>query len=448
MRAAIVGAGGFRTPLVYGGLLRAAEPLELEEVVLYDRDPARVRLMQRVLAGLAAEHPRPVPVRAAGSLDDAVRGARHVLCAVRPGGLRARIVDETVPLEHGVLGQETVGPGGIAFALRTLPAMREVAEAVARGSDDAWLINFTNPAGMITEAVQEVLGERAIGICDSPSHLCSEVAEAIGLPERELAFEYYGLNHLGWLAAVRHAGRDLLPGLLDDSERLGRLRAAGLFGPERLRRMGVVPNEYLYYYERPDEAVEGFRRAGATRGQVLEGSQTRFYDGAGEEPGEALRRWRMAANERNRTYMAETRDEAPAEPTAADDRPPMGGYEDVAMAVMEAIAGVRPQVMILDVANRGALPFVDPAAVVEVPCAVTGAGARPLASPTPAPQERGLIETVKAVERLTIRASKERSRALAVEALALHPVVPSLRAAEAILDDYLARLPELAAALD
>jgi 6-phospho-beta-glucosidase len=275
------------------------------------------------------------------------------------------------------------------------------------------------------------------------------VAEALGVPERELAFEYYGLNHLGWLAAVRHAEHDLLPGLLADPDRLGRLRAAGLFGQDRLRRLGVVPNEYLYYYERPDEAVEGFRRAGATRGQVLEASQTRFYSEPGAEPPEALRRWRMAANERNRTYMAETRDEAPAEPAAADDdRPPMGGYEDVAMAVMEGIEGVRPQVMILDVANRGALPFVDGAAVVEVPCAVTGAGARPLASPTPAPQERGLIETVKAVERLTIRASKERSRALAVEALALHPVVPSVRAAEAILDDYVARLPELAAALD
>ena len=448
MRVTIVGAGGFRTPLVYGGLLRAAESTGIEEVVLYDRDPDRVRLMQRVLDGLAAEAPRPLPVRPAATLDDAVRDARYVLCAVRPGGLAARIVDETVPLAHDVLGQETVGPGGIAFALRTLPAMREVAEAVDRASPDGWLINFTNPAGMITEAIQDVLGDRAIGICDTPSHLCSEVAEALGVPEPELAFDYAGLNHLGWLTAVRHAGRDLLPGLLADPDRLGRLRAADLFGQHRLRRLGVVPNEYLYYYERPDEAVEGFRRAGATRGQVLQASQTRFYTGAGEEPAEALRRWRMAANERNRTYMAETREEAPAEAAAEDDRPPMGGYEGVAMSVIEAIEGVRPQVMILDVANRGALPFAGPDAVVEVPCAVTGAGARPLASTEPVGWARGLMETVKEVEQLTIRASRERSRALAVEAIALHPVVPSVGAAEAILDDYLERLPDLAAALD
>jgi 6-phospho-beta-glucosidase len=181
---------------------------------------------------------------------------------------------------------------------------------------------------------------------------------------------------------------------------------------------------------------------------VLQASQTRFYTGAGEEPAEALRRWRMAANERNRTYMAETREEAPAEAAAEDDRPPMGGYEGVAMSVIEAIEGVRPQVMILDVANRGALPFAGPDAVVEVPCAVTGAGARPLASTEPVGWARGLMETVKEVEQLTIRASRERSRALAVEAIALHPVVPSVGAAEAILDDYLERLPELAAALD
>src|SRR5690242_6478172 len=144
MRVAVVGAGGFRTPLVYGALLRTAASTEIEEVVLFDRDPARLALIQRVLDGLAAEAPRPIPTRAAATLDDAVRDVRYVLCAVRPGGLAARIVDETVPLAHGVLGQETVGPGGISFALRTLPAMREIAEAVDRASPDGWLINFTN----------------------------------------------------------------------------------------------------------------------------------------------------------------------------------------------------------------------------------------------------------------------------------------------------------------
>jgi 6-phospho-beta-glucosidase len=447
VKVTIVGAGGFRTPLVYGALLRAAGRIGLDEVALYDRDAERVLAMRPVLAGLAAEQQVELPVRPEAELSDAVRGARYVLCAIRVGGLPGRVVDETVPLRFGVLGQETVGPGGIAFALRTLPAMREIAETVARCAPDAWLVNFTNPAGIITEGIQAVLGDRAIGICDTPSHLCSEVAAALELPERELAFEYAGLNHLGWLTGVRRAGRDLLPGLLEDPGAVSRLRAADLFGPDRLRRLRAVPSEYVYYYEYPDDAIDGFRRAGSTRAEMLEELQGRFSPAAGDDLGRALRRWRTAANERNRTYMAEARDEAPAH-GQDDDSPPMGGYEGVATAAIEAIEDVRPQVMILNVANRGALPIVPPDGVVEVPCAVTPAGARPLACGPPPAQAIGLIQTVKQVEQLTLEASRTRSRALAVEALALHPVVPSVRAAEAILNEYLARLPELAAALD
>ena len=448
MKVTIVGAGGFRTPLVYGALLQAAGRIGLQEVTLYDRDAARVLAMRPVLAGLASEQGMELPVRPEADLSDALRGSRYVLCAIRVGGLSGRVVDETVPLRFGVLGQETVGPGGIAFALRTLPAMREIAETMARCAPDAWLVNFTNPAGIITEGVQEVLGDRAIGICDTPSHLCWEVAAALGLPERELAFEYAGLNHLGWLTGVRRAGQDLLPGLLADPASVGRLRAADLFGPERLRRLGAVPSEYVYYYERPDEAIAGFQRAGKTRAQLLQELQGRFSPDAAAEPAHALSRWRTAVNERNRTYMAETRDEAPAAPPGDDDSPPMGGYEGVATATIEAIEGVRPQVMILNVANRGALPIVPPGGVVEVPCAVTPAGPRPLVAAPPPAQATGLIQTVKQVEQLTLEASRTRSRAVAVEAIALHPVVPSVRAAEAILDEYLARLPELAAALD
>ena len=264
MRVAIVGAGGFRTPLIHGVLLDAQERLGISEVVLHNDNAERIRRIQPVLDGLAAERGRQLAVRVETDLDAAVSGARFVLCAIRVGGLAGRVVDETVPLEHGVLGQETVGPGGIAFALRTLPAMRRIAAAVERHAPDGWLINFTNPAGLVTEALQETLGERAIGICDSPDHLCREVADALELPFDDLAFDYAGLNHLGWLLSARQAGRDLLPGLLADGERVERLPAAELFGAGRLRELGAVPNEYLFYYERPQQAIDGFRRAGAT----------------------------------------------------------------------------------------------------------------------------------------------------------------------------------------
>jgi len=447
MRVTIIGAGGFRTPLTYRALLAARERLGVSEVVLHDSDPARMATVEAVLAGIDAEAGAALPRRVAVDLDEAVRGAGFVLCAIRVGGLEGRIVDEAVPLAHGVLGQETVGPGGIAFALRTLGPMRGIAEAVARHAPDAWLVNFTNPAGMITEALMPVLGERIVGICDSPDHLVREVAAAIGAPPAELAVDYAGLNHLGWVVGARRAGRDLLPGLLADDERVARLPAAGLFGVHRLRELGAVPNEYLVYFEHADRAVAGFRRDGATRGQALAEAQDAFYAAAPAPGREAARAWRRAVHARNRSYMREARTSETEEPLEDEDEQPAGGYEAAALAVMEALAGAETRVLILNVRNGGALPFLDRDAVVEVPAVVGTGGVRPLAAGQLPPAARDLVVRVKEVERLTIRAASEGSRALALEAIAHHPVVPSAAVAERILADYLAREPALAAVL-
>lgn len=447
MRVTIIGAGGFRTPLTYRALLAARERLGVSEVVLHDSDPARMATVEAVLAGIDAEAGAALPRRVAVDLDEAVRGAGFVLCAIRVGGLEGRIVDEAVPLAHGVLGQETVGPGGLAFALRTLGPMRGIAEAVARHAPDAWLVNFTNPAGMITEALMPVLGERIVGICDSPDHLVREVAAAIGAPPAELAVDYAGLNHLGWVVGARRAGRDLLPGVLADDERVARLPAAGLFGVHRLRELGAVPNEYLVYFEHADRAVAGFRRDGATRGQALAEAQDAFYAAAPAPGREAARAWRRAVHARNRSYMREARTSETEEPLEDEDEQPAGGYEAAALAVMEALAGAEARVLILNVRNGGALPFLDRDAVVEVPAVVGTGGVRPLAAGQLPPAARDLVVRVKEVERLTIRAASEGSRALALEAIAHHPLVPSAAVAERILADYLAREPALAAVL-
>jgi 6-phospho-beta-glucosidase len=189
MKLAIVGGGGFRVPLVYGALLEKAERLRLDEVVLHDIDRQRLGRIATVLDGLAAEHGGRLPFRTTTELEDAVEGADYVFCAIRAGQLEGRVVDEAVPLGLGVLGQETTGPGGICFALRTIPAMVALAQVICERAPGAWLINFTNPAGMVTEAVQQVLGERAVGICDSPSGLCRRVAAAVGRDAGELWFD-------------------------------------------------------------------------------------------------------------------------------------------------------------------------------------------------------------------------------------------------------------------
>jgi 6-phospho-beta-glucosidase len=435
VRLAIIGGGGFRVPLVYGAVLRKEA---FTDVVLHDVDPARLERIAQVLEGQAAEHGERVPFRTATDLDDALEGADFVFTAIRVGGLEGRTVDEGVPLGHGVLGQETTGPGGICFALRTVPAMIDLAERVARRAPHAWLVNFTNPAGIVTEALQQVLGDRAIGICDTPSGLCRRVADALGRAPHTLRFDYFGLNHLGWLKGVQDGADERLPGLLADDAALARLEEAQLFGPEWLRSLGMVPNEYLYYFYFARDTVDAMSRK--PRGAYLLEQQRGFYAASDESPAEALATWRAAKSERDRTYMAEARNGHEPAP-AADDEP--GGYEGEAMAVVEAIAHNQGAVRVLNVANRSALPFLDARAVVEVPCVVGAAGARPLAVGDVPDHARALIETIKAVERATIEAAVTGSTELAVKALALHPLVPSVAAARAIFAEYRQRLPVL-----
>jgi len=430
MKLAIVGGGGFRVPLVYGALLRRSAALRFDEVVLHDVEEARLARIGAVLEGQAAESGKQLPFRATTVLEDAVEGADFVFSAIRPGRLEGRVVDESIPLGLGVLGQETTGPGGICFALRTIPAMVALAETIAERAPRAWLINFTNPAGMVTEAAQQVLGQRAIGICDSPSGLCRRVARALGRPRDELTFDYFGLNHLGWLRAVRDGGEDLLPGLLADDERLASLEDGRLFGAEWLRTLGMIPNEYLYYFYFGAEAIEGMREA--PRGEYLLAQQAAFYAGNGD----ALAAWRAARAERDASYMAE----AGVQGGHADDE---GGYEAEAMAVVEAIATNARAELIVNAANSSALPFLEARAVVEVPALVDRSGPRPLAVGDVPDHARALIETVKAVESATIQAALTGSSELAVEALGLHPLVPSVSTAREIFAAYRARLPEL-----
>jgi len=430
MKLAIVGGGGFRVPLVYGALLRRSAALRFDEVVLHDVEEARLARIGAVLEGQAAESGKQLPFRATTVLEDAVEGADFVFSAIRPGRLEGRVVDESIPLGLGVLGQETTGPGGICFALRTIPAMVALAETIAERAPRAWLINFTNPAGMVTEAAQQVLGQRAIGICDSPSGLCRRVARALGRSREELTFDYFGLNHLGWLRAVRDGGEDLLPGLLADDERLASLEDGRLFGAEWLRTLGMIPNEYLYYFYFGAEAIEGMREA--PRGEYLLAQQAAFYAGNGD----ALAAWRAARAERDASYMAE----AGVQGGHADDE---GGYEAEAMAVVEAIATNARAELIVNAANSSALPFLEARAVVEVPALVDRSGPRPLAVGDVPDHARALIETVKAVESATIQAALTGSSELAVEALGLHPLVPSVSTAREIFAAYRARLPEL-----
>ncbi|MGV9314307.1 6-phospho-beta-glucosidase [Streptomyces sp. NPDC003691] len=444
MRLALLGGGGFRVPLVYGALLADRAEGRVTELVLHDVDAGRLAAVARVLADQADGVPDAPAVVVTTDLDDALRGADFVFSAIRVGGLEGRAADERIALAEGVLGQETVGAGGIAYGLRTVPVAVEIARRTARLAPDARVINFTNPAGLVTEAMAGVLGDRVIGICDSPVGLGRRVARLLGADPATAWIDYAGLNHLGWLRGLRSGGEDLLPRLFADPALLGSFEEGRLFGADWLRTLGAVPNEYLHYYYFNREAVAAYRSAERTRGAFLHEQQDRFYAAmARPGGGSALAAWDRTRAEREATYMAHNREAAGAgERDAADLE--SGGYEQVALALMRAIARDERTTLILNVRNRGALAPLDDDAVVEVPCLVDGNGAHPVAVSPLTGHAAGLVTAVKAVEREVLAASESGSRARAVAAFALHPLVDSVAVARRLLDAYTAAHPGLA----
>jgi 6-phospho-beta-glucosidase len=432
VKLTVIGAGGFRTPAIYEALVTGVANVTFDEIVLYDADDSRFSRVTAVLDGIDAELGGGVGYRMSTDLGDAVEGADVVYCAIRVGGLEGRLKDERTAVDRGVIGQETTGPGGLAFALRTVPAVLAIAEEVAERAPAALFVNFTNPAGLVTEALRRVLGDRVVGICDGPPDLCKRVAQAVGIPRDELWFDYFGINHLGWLRAVLHRGRDLLPDLLADDERLEAFEEGRLFGAAWVRTVGMIPNEYLYYYYGEREALEAMR-AGGLRAEVLIEQQRQFYAEKGED---ALADWRAATARREASYMAEAWSSRGVPQAEVSEAREPGGYGGVALQIVDAVMNARPRVMILNTANRSSMPFLDEEAVVEVPCVVGPGGIMPAAIGDVPLECKGLISQVRAAERAAIDAAVSGSRQQALRAFALHPLVPSVEVAEELLAAY------------
>ncbi|MCI4085835.1 MULTISPECIES: 6-phospho-beta-glucosidase [Streptomyces] len=448
MRLTILGGGGFRVPLVYGALLGDHAEGRVSHVTLYDEDPDRLAAMTRVLADLAAAAavPDAPAVTATRDLEEALRGADFVFSAIRVGGLEGRAADERVALAEGVLGQETVGAGGVAYGLRTVPVARAIARMIARVAPEAWVINFTNPAGLVTEAMAEELGDRVIGICDSPVGLGRRIARLLGARPEEAWIDYVGLNHLGWVRGLRIGGRDELPRLLADTKALESFEEGRLFGAEWLRSLGAIPNEYLHYYYFNRDTVRAYQEAGQTRGAFLRDQQRGFYAEAGRAglpAGAALAAWDRTRAEREATYMAENREAAGVGERDESDLE-SGGYEKVALALMRAIARDERATLILNVRNGSTLSVLDAGAVIEVPCLVDANGAHPMGVEQLPLHAVGLVTAVKAVEREILAAAASGSRADAVKAFALHPLVDSVAVARRLVDGYAQAHPGLA----
>ena len=430
MRVTILGGGGFRVPLICREL--AASGLPVGEVVLYDVVPGRLDVISAVLAADG------LPLHTTTDLDTALRGADVIFAALRVGGLDGRVADERSALDAGVIGQETVGAGGLSYAARAVPVVDAIARRVAELAPRAWVISMTNPAGIVTEAMAATLGPQVVGVCDSPTGLVRRACAAAGVdPGSRLAqvpdgveVDYLGLNHLGWLRGLRVDGTDLLPGLLADPDALKRTEEGRLFGADLLQALGAIPNEYLYWYYARAEALRDVRGAGRTRAEHVRAEQQRFFAAAAVDPGRAAALWTEANDERNRSYFAELRS---GERDAADVE--AGGYEAIAIGLAGALTGVTgpaPARLILNVRNGSTVPALAPDAVIETVCRVDSDGAVPLPAAPPTDHELGLMSTVKSCERAIASAALTGSAADALRAFALHPLVGSLEAARTL----------------
>ena len=411
--------------------------------------------------------PGAPPVTTSTSLDEALRGADVIFAALRPGGLDGRVRDERAALALGVLGQETVGAGGLASAARTVPAVDAIARRIAEIAPGAWVISMTNPAGIVTEVMAASLGSRVIGVCDSPVGLIRRACAAAGVdPGPSLGAvtdrvdaDYLGINHLGWLRGLRAGGADLLPALLGDPDRLLLTEEGRLFGADVPRALGALPNEYLYWYYASSEALRDVLAACRTRGEHVRERQQAFYAAAAGSPEAAARLWRAANDERNRSYFAELRTgERAGDRDEADVA--AGGYESVAIALASALSGGPAARLILNVRNGDTVPALAPGTVIEVPCRVDAGGAVPLAVSAPSAHELGLMSAVRACERDIADAAliastgrgastgggagtadaAARAGALALRAFTAHPLVGSLRAARSLAATALAGL--------
>jgi 6-phospho-beta-glucosidase len=449
MKLTLLGSG-VRAPFVLRGLAAAQDDLGLDEVVFHDTDPERLELMAALGGYMSAAWGARFTVRGDPDPGAAIAGARFVFSAIRPGQEAARAVDEEVPLKYGVLGQETTGPGGFAMALRTIPAMLGYARLIEAGAPDALLVNFTNPVGIVMQALHDHTSVRAVGICDGPISMQRSVAAFLGLPRDRVHADYFGLNHCGWIHRILVDGRDRLPEVLD---RFEELQAAdeqwGAFDPALVRTIGMLPMEYLYFYYYRDQALAHIRGSGSSRGRQLQALNDGLWPvlracvDAGDLPG-AVRAWERAMGERDATYFARERGETvPDESDEPGDVFEGEGYEGVATAVMTAAVQRRKVPLILNVPNRGAIGGLRDDDVVEVTCVADEHGAHPIAQGRMPEAALALVHQVKLYERLTVRAAVEGSYDAALDALLVHPLVASFPAAKAIVDGYVEGLQGL-----
>jgi 6-phospho-beta-glucosidase len=405
----VSGGGSTYTPELVEGFLSHAGRLPVDELVLHDIDAERLEVVGGLARRIMARREWTGKLVLTSDREVAIDGANFVIVQLRVGGQAARLLDETLPLEFGCIGQETTGPGGFAKALRTVPIVLDIAESTARhGARGAWVVDFTNPVGIVTQALLDE-GHRAIGLCNVAIGFQRRFAAKFGVAPERVALEQVGLNHLTWVRAVRVDGVDRLPQLIEEAaDEIG----ADIESPASLiRLLGAIPSYYLRYFYFTDAVL-------ATQ---LSGARSRAEE--------------VMAIEKTLLDMYRNHD-LTEKPKLLEQR---GGafYSEAAAQLIASLHAGTGDEQVVDIRNDGAIPGLPDDAVVEIPARIGEDGARPGRLAPLAPELLGLVQQVKAYERLTVQAAIHGDRAAALKALLANPLVGRYNVATALLDALL-----------
>jgi len=409
MKIAVIGGGSTYTPEVIDGLVRLRDLLDVDDLWLHDTNEGRLAVVAGLARRMLERAGHPARLTTTARLDDAVEGAEAVLVQIRVGGQAARMVDERVPLACGCIGQETTGFGGLAKAIRTVPVVLGIAERVRKLAPDAWIVDFTNPVGIVTKGLLDA-GHRAVGLCSAAMVFQRHFAKVLEVAPERIELDHAGLNHLTWELGVRLDGRDVLPDLL--GEHIERVAPATGLPADLVRRLGNVPSYYLHYFYQHDAVVEEERR-GQTRAEVVAAIEAEL--------------------------LAMYADEELTEKPPLLARRGGAGYSEAAVELIASLVGGAGEGRhVVNLRNRGALPFLADDAVVEVPAHVMRDGVRAVDLPPLGPLERGLVAHVTAYEELALDAALLGGRERVFRALLAHPLIGQAAMADELTDRMLA----------
>lgn len=445
-KIALIGGGGVRTPLVVFGINEAAEILGAEELVLFDPDQDRVALTTELGRAIVAREGGQLRVRQAASLEDAVEGSSFVLNSIRVGGNHARTQDERTAIAHGYPGQETTGPGGVAMALRTVAIAVKQARIVEKLSPKAWLINFTNPAGLITQAIKHNSNARVVGICDTPTEMLHRIEVALDAPPGAVCCDYVGLNHLGWIRRIQVHGEDVTDRLLTDDAFLSQLYNVPLFEHDLIRALKLIPTEYLFFYYSRSRALENQRKQRSTRGAEIELMNQELFPRLSQllrqgDGTNAIAAYAEYLNTRSDAYMKLEGEGGSAllgfDAGHQDPFRAASGYHRIALSVMTALCGSKPTRIVVNTQNSGSIPELEANDVVEVPCQISEDRITPEPCGSLPEAVRGLVIAVKAYERAAIEAALTGSELTARKAMLLYPAIGEWEPSHALLEQLI-----------